>query len=226
MPEPTDFHTDADVFSSDGHKLGTLKGVVLKRKDLEVTKIIVDIGFLRSGHHLWEGGLGLDYDRVVPVEVVRATTEKRVDLAWSAGRFKDAPEYTEESFEAPRDLSPNEFDLTDVVDRARSLGFLGLATGTPSIWLTEKQNRTKDEVDIEEGAAVWRVEPHEKLGEVDRVLVDESSGRAVALVVRRGVLLKRDVILPVRYLTEVLDDVIHVEIGEEELDRLQEFRAT
>src|SRR5438046_2183279 len=101
MAEPTDFRTGVDVFSDDGHKLGDLKGVVLRRLDLRVTAVIVDIGFLRSGRRLWEGGLGLDYDRVVPVDAVQAADEDKVLLSITAEQFKDAAEYTDDSFESP-----------------------------------------------------------------------------------------------------------------------------
>src|SRR5687768_3611591 len=133
MPEPTDFHTDADVFSGDGHKLGSLKGVVLRRGDLSVTKVIVDVGFLRSGHALWEGGYGLEYDRVVSAQAIVAATEDRVELSLTAAEFKDAPEYTEEMYEAPVDVSPNEFDISDVVTRSQTLA--SALSSTPSGWL-------------------------------------------------------------------------------------------
>ncbi len=57
---PHDLKAGVDVVSRDGHKLGTLHRVVLRRSDLSLTHVVVDIGFLRSGHRLWEGGLGLD----------------------------------------------------------------------------------------------------------------------------------------------------------------------
>src|ERR1051325_3996211 len=109
MPEPTDFRTDADVYSSDGEKLGNLRGVVLRRADLTVTAVIVDIGFLRSGRHLWEGGLGLDYDRVVPVGAVAAAGEDKLTLKQTAAEFKGAPQYTTDDLEPVGDVSPHEF---------------------------------------------------------------------------------------------------------------------
>src|SRR5947207_15210342 len=104
MVAPADFHTNADVYCSDGHKVGTLKGVVVKRKDLQVTAVIVDIGFLRSGRPLWEGGAGLDYDRVVAIGSVQSAGERRVELALTADQFKNAGQYTEDQFESPPEL--------------------------------------------------------------------------------------------------------------------------
>jgi len=82
---PHDLKAGVDVFSHDGHKLGTLHRVVLKRSDLSLTHIVVDIGFLRSGRRLWQGGLGLDYDRLVPVDQVHAASDERVETGNAGG---------------------------------------------------------------------------------------------------------------------------------------------
>lgn len=220
---PHELKVGVDVFSRDGHKLGQLHRLVLRRSDLSLTHIVVDIGFLRSGHHLWEGGLGRDYDRVVPMEQVHAVSDERLELRLTAGEFKDAPEYTAESFEAPQDVTPDEFDIPDVVNRAQ--GLAGLVAGVSTVWLVEKLNKPVDSVDIKEGTDVWRRDPHEKLGDVKRVLLDPQSGRVRAFVVRRGFLLKRDVILPVRNVVELFDDLIRIEIADTDLDQLREYEG-
>lgn len=211
----------ADVFSRDGHKLGELHRLVLKRSDLAVSHVVIDIGFLRSGRPLWQGGLGLDYDRVVPVDAIAQATPERVGLTLTAEEFKAAPEYTAESFEPPHDLTPGEFDIPDVVNRLQ--GLAGMLNNTANTWLHEKLNKPIDSVDIREGTPVWRRQPHQKLGEVMRVLLDDK-GRVTALVIQRGIL-KRDAILPVRYIAELHDDLIRVDIGHLALSRLQEYEA-
>jgi uncharacterized protein YrrD len=221
MPLPDDLRPGADVLGKDGHKLGTLRRVVLKRSDLTLTALVVDIGFLRSGHALWEGGLGLEYDRVVPADQVTAADDRAVRLALTATEFKDAPEYSDERFEAPHDLTPNEFDIPDVGNRLH--GISGLIGNVPTFWLIERLNRPLDSVDIREGTDVWRLNPHQKLGDVDRVLIDPASGRVNAFVVRRGFILKRDVVLPVRCIAEIHDDLIRVDISDQDLEDLREY---
>jgi uncharacterized protein YrrD len=220
---PNELRIGADVFSSDGRKLGELKHVVIKRTDLSVLQVVVDIGFLRSGRHLWEGGLGLDYDRVVGIDQVARATEDRVDLGLTAQQFRDAPEYSQEEFEPPEDLSPNQFDIADVANIAGR--FSAALTSASPAWLVERLNRpVQDAVDIVEGTDVWRQHPHEKVGEVKRLLLNDGTGRLEALVVERGFVLHRDVILPVRYISELLDDIVRVEISDVELEKLQEFK--
>jgi uncharacterized protein YrrD len=72
---------------------------------------------------------------------------------------------------------------------------------------------------------VWRREPHEKLGDVVSVIVDEASGQARALVIERGAIFKRQVILPMRHVVEVDDVAIRVDITDAELDQLRGYEA-
>ncbi len=223
MPLPTDLHAGAGVFSSDGHKLGELHRVVLRRSDLIATHVVVDIGFLRSGRGIWQGGVGLDYDRIVPIEAVASAGDDRIDLKLTADEFKRTPEYTIDGFEAPQDVSPGEFDLPDMIERSRQVSdYIGNVGA--NFWLYEKLNKPLDAIDIKEGTPVWRQEPHDKLGEVDRVLLGPD-GVTQAFVIRRGFLLKRDVVLPVRYITEIMDDLIRVQITDEHLEALRDYEG-
>jgi uncharacterized protein YrrD len=216
-----DLRAGADVFSHDGEKLGTLKHMVLKRSDLTLTHVVVDIGFLRSGHHLWEGGLGLDYDRVVPVDELHAVTDDRVELRLTAPEFKDMPEYTEEHFEDPHDLTPDDFDLTDVLVQAQRLA--GFVNNVSNAWLVQRLNKPLDSVDIAEGTDVWRQNPHQKLGDIKRLLFDPATERLRAFVIRRGIIFQKDVVLPVRYITALYDDLVHVELTDAQLSQLREY---
>lgn len=219
---PHDLRTGADVFSKEGEKLGSLHRVVIKRSDLTLTHVVIDIGFLRSGRSLWQGGLGLDYDRLVPVDAVTAASSQRVDLGLTVDEFKAMPEYTDETYE-PADPSPNEFDITDIFSRADSLS--GVIGSTPGAWISARLNKPVTSVDIVEGTDVWRTRPHEKVGDVKRVLVDEATGKVSALVISRGFILKHEVVLPTRYISELLDDLVRVEISDAEIDQLRRYEA-
>lgn len=222
MSQLENLHAGVDVFSSDGHKLGELQRVVLRRSDLTPTHIVIDIGFLRSGRGIWQGGFGLDYDRIVPRASVASAGDKRIDLDLTAEEFKAAPQYSFESFETPQDMTPGEFDIPDVVNRARAIS--DYVANVPDFWLFERLNKPLGTVDVKEGAPVWRREPHQKLGEVHQILFGPD-GSAQAFVIKRGFLLKRDVVLPVRYVTELMDDLIRVDIPDEHLEALREYEG-
>jgi uncharacterized protein YrrD len=86
--------------------------------------------------------------------------------------------------------------------------------------------KAPDEVDIAKDSPVWRLNPHEKIGEVERVIFDDESRKITALVIRRGFLFTRDVVLPVRYVAEVVEAVggiVRVDIDDASLKQLQEF---
>ena len=72
-------------------------------------------------------------------------------------------------------------------------------------------------------APIWRLQPHSHIGDVERVLVDEDTDEIRDLVIRRGVVFHQDVVLPVDYVTEILDGVIHVQISDDELRGLQPY---
>lgn len=218
---PQDLRAGVDVYSSDGHKLGELHRVVLGRSDLRVTHVVVDIGFLRSGRAIWQGGLGLDYDRVVPIAAVADATTERVDLGLTAEQFRDAPEYTEETFEEPKDFSPDEYDLPDVVTQLHHLS--SIFASTPGLWLYENPRRSEDAVDISEGTPVWRREPHDKLGDVKQLIFDETTGTLRALVIARGVIFKHEVVLPARHIVELYDGVVRVDIEDRDLENLKPY---
>ena len=220
---PHDLRAGVDVYSSDGHKLGELHRVVLARSDLRVTHVVVDIGFLRSGRAIWQGGLGLDYDRVVNIGDVAGASTERVDLGLTAEQFKDLPEYTPETYEDPKDFSPNEYDLPDVVTQLTHLS--SIFASTPGQWLYENLQKSDDAVDIVEGTPVWRREPHEKLGDVKQLILDEASGQVRALVIARGLIFKHEVVLPIRHVVELFDDLLHVDIADKDLEALQAYEG-
>lgn len=220
---PNELRAGADVYSSDGEKLGELHRVVLARSDLRVTHVVVDIGFLRSGKAIWEGGFGLDYDRVVEIKHVAGATTERVDLAITAEEFKDLPEYTPETYEEPKDFSPDEYDLPDVVTQLHHLS--SILGSTSGLWLYENLQHGPNAVDISEGTPVWRIEPHEKLGDVKQLILDETSGQLRALVIARGLIFKHEVVLPIRHVAELWDGVVRVDIPDKDLENLQRYET-
>jgi uncharacterized protein YrrD len=83
-----------------------------------------------------------------------------------------------------------------------------------------------DEVDIKEGSPVWRMKPHQKIGEVERVFFNEETLKIQALVIRRGHFFGHEVVLPVRYIVEVvemLQGVVRIAITDEELRSLAPY---
>jgi sporulation protein YlmC with PRC-barrel domain len=219
---PTEqLHAGAPVRSREGHKLGVLSHFIINRATNRLTHIVVDTGILRSGTPLWEGGWGLSHDRVVPVGVLRASDNDGVELTMSADEFRDlSVDYIQERFQPYPDDVKGRVDLSDVGRFAMSI------PGEPGPWvLTEETARRIGEADVREDMPVWRMNPHEKIGEVERVLIDEGTRAVTALVIRRGFLFTKEVVLPMNAVIEVLDHVVRVDLDDAALRALAEYEA-
>ncbi len=217
-----DLHAGADVFSRDGRKLGTLSRVVVNKDTLKITHVVVDTGILRSGKPLWDGGWLMPHDRVVPLGALAGTGSERVELTMTADEFRDhSVNYDTEYFKPMPDLKPGRLDYSDLQRFAAGI------PGEPGPFVIyDVLAKSPDDVDIKKDSPVYRLNPHQKLGEVERVLFDEESRKLTGLVIRRGFLFTYDVVLPANYITEVVEalrGLIFVDMTDEQVDALKVY---
>ncbi len=205
-----DLRAGAPVLSRDGDRLGRLSRVVVEEDTLRLTHLVVDTG-------------GKTHERVVPLGVLRDAAEDAVRLSMDEAEFGDlSVEYDRQVYRPIGDAQRGRLDLSDVSRFVSSLpGELG-----PGVMM-DMLAKAPDEVDIVKDSPVWRLNPHQKIGEVEHVIFDERSRKITALVVRRGIVFTHDVVLPARYITEVVEalgGIVRVEIGDADLKQLQEYR--
>jgi len=216
-----DLRLNASVVSRDGHKLGHLSRFVIDKDAQKVTHVVVDTGIFRSGEALWKGGWGMPHDRVVPLGCVSEATEDEVRITMSAEEFKElARDYSEEYFVAAPDVEPGQIDASDV--RRFVMGI----PGEPGPYLLQ-ETTTKQawQEEINRDSPVWRLNPHEKIGEVERVIIDEDTGAVNALVIKRGFVFTSEKVLPQDYIVEVAGGIVRVDIDDEGLAGLEEFES-
>ena len=213
-----DLRVGASVVSADGHKLGHLSRFVVTKDATKLTHIVIDTGILRSGEPLWKGGWGLSHDRVLPLGALAGATSDEVRITMTAEEFREhSRDYIDEHFHPMPDYAPGRPDTSDIARFAASI------PGEPGTYIVhEVMAHRPDEADIRKDAAVWRLSPHEKIGEVERALFDAESGRMRALVIRRGFVFTKDVELPVEHVVEVVGEVVRVEIDDAALKGLPE----
>jgi sporulation protein YlmC with PRC-barrel domain len=223
MPEQhaiEDLRAGADVYSSDGQKVGTLYAVVINPRDNHVSHLAVD-----AGPHFPEPGFGNPKIISVDIGQLRKADGESVDLALTEADFRKLPLYEHEHFFAlPQDEQPPEDKtprrLWDVgLTVATALAGLGTGLAVPA----EHFARAPFERHILDDAPVWRDEPNQHIGDVERVLVDDKTNVMVGLVIRRGVLFHHEVVLPMQYVTEVRDGAIIAHLSDEDLERLTPF---
>ena len=206
-----DLRPGAPVFSTDGSKrVGRLYAVVVDARDDEVTHIVVN-----TGPFFPAPGFGAPNLVSVPIDEMADAREKTVILKCTKRKFSKMPAYADWSFTKPPD--PGVWRMENAV----RLSMGGWSLPMP----TEIIHKARFEHEIAHDAHVWRIEPHTHIGDVDRVLIDEQTREIEALVIRRGVFFGHDVILPIRFVVEVLDDIVHVSISDDDSEHLEEFKA-
>jgi sporulation protein YlmC with PRC-barrel domain len=211
-----DAREGADVISADGHKLGKLSRVVIKEESLEITHLVVDPGLLHRGESLWAGGWGQPHERVIPVGVLEDETGGAIHITMTAEEFRDlSVKY--DTIYAKRDPSL----IASIVN--------SMPGGIGPYVFFDVMTKEPDEVDIKEDSPVWRMKPHQKIGEVQRVLFNEETLRIQALVIRRGRIFDHElVVLPARYIVEVIEilqGVVRVAITDDELRALAPYSS-
>jgi len=213
-----DLRPGASVSSRDGHKLGTLSRFVLTKDLTALTHVVVDTGLLRSGESLLGGGWALSHDRVVPLGVVDDVSPAAVTLTMTAEEFRDlSVDYIQEYFEPIPDEKKGWPDPSDLRRLAASI------PGEPGpYFMLQTVAKSPDDVDIKRGSPVWRMKPHQKIGEVDGLVVEEGTGKVQAIIVRRGHVFAKDVELPLRFVAEVVADIVRVHISDDALKQLRE----
>ncbi|HYM15125.1 MAG TPA: hypothetical protein VEZ14_06165 [Dehalococcoidia bacterium] len=217
-----DLHAGADVFSRDGHKLGTLSRVVVNKDSLKLTHVVVDTGVLRSGKPLWEGGWSLPHDRVISLGALGSVTPARIELTMTADEFRDhSVNYDTEVWKPMPDLKPGKLDASDIARFTSSI------PGEPGAFVvSDVLAKSPEDVDIQKDTPVWRLNPHQKVGEVERALFDDATGKMTSLVIRRGFLFTYDVVLPARYISDVIetpDGLVLVDMTDDEVESLNVY---
>jgi sporulation protein YlmC with PRC-barrel domain len=210
------------VVTSDARHAGALHRVVIDEPTRTVTAIAVERPLIESGNLLKPGGWEKPRDVRVPIDLVAAADEHKLHLSLAEKDFLALPPYVIGDVPEPDGEwnPPPEFRAEDVSMRVGTL----LGGGLYEPPHDEVENRSPTERHLSHGAAVWRREPHTHLGDLDRVLMDEASHQVTVLVVRRGLVFGHDVALPMRYVVDLLDDLVHVDIPEAEWDALEEYR--
>lgn len=213
-------HHGAHVESKEGKDLGRLHSVVIDPRDNEVTHIVVN-----TGPHFPEPGFGAPELINVPIDQMKDAGEQKVVLLATRDEFRKLPQYVERDFTPTRvaaqeeHTDPAHFLWNTGVAVAASLASLLTGIAVP----VEMVRKASFEREILNDAPVWRQEPHTHIGDVERVLVDEDTDEIKELVIRRGAVFHEDVVLPIGYVTEILDGVVRVQLTDAQLRGLQAY---
>ncbi len=221
-----DLHIGTSVIGSDGSHLGTLTRIVIERDNGAVTHLVVDPGLVESGNLFAPGGWEKPRERVVPLSLLTSASNEHVTLSCDELLFAQQPLFEQQYYADYDQLEslPPRFRLGDLINYIASAAGVGAAPyeGPRVI----QYNEPAGAAEITEGTPVWRREPHEEIGVVDRVLFDKQTQRVTALVVHgSGILGHRTVVLPLAAIADIDDEVVHVLLTDAELDALASYHA-
>lgn len=210
----------AEVLTADGRRVGNLKYIIVDTADGTVSAVAVEPGLLESGRLLeptkWDEPSAV----IVPIDLIAHADAEVVRLRCSESELRTLPPYIEQEYVHPDEswTPPPGYTLADFLLRLTA-PFGGIIP--PPMKIRLRKGRTERE--IEPGTPVWRKHPHTEVGHVERVLFDPETDKVTGLVLRRGGLVPFHVALPMHFVTEILDDVIHVEMTDEEIESLAPF---
>ena len=210
----------APVHTSDGHDVGKLHAIIVDPRENKVTHIAVN-----RGPFFPEPGFGDPKIISVDLSDLRDAGEDRVDLNVDKAAFEALPLYAHNHFlEVPdEEKAPPETRgrptlwSTGAAIAASLSGFTGIAVPA------EHFRKAPFERHIMNDAPVWRIEPNTHIGDVERILVNDATGEIEALVIKRGVIFQRESVLPVRYVRDICDGVVRVQLSSADLKALETF---
>ncbi len=209
----------ASVYSADDQRLGSLTRVIVEGTSERVLGLVVDPGLLASGNALAPGGWERPRERVVSLAAVATVHDDKIRLAGDAAAFEQLPLF-EQVHAIPVGATSKDgerFQPGELVNYLSSEFGLGGAPYLAPEEITHTEPATAGA--IGEGTAIWRLEPHERIGTVDRVLMDEATQAVSGVVFTHG-LLRRHILLPASAIASLEDGVIHVKLTDQELDDL------
>jgi uncharacterized protein YrrD len=221
------FNDGANVFTSDGDKVGSLDRVVIDPQTKEVTHVVVEKGFLFTE------------DKVVPVSLIGAATKDRVTLREDAGDLQALPDF-EETHYIPVDDA--EAGAAFPVGHARPLywypsagitwwsptGYPGYTSNLgyprPKYVAQTERSIPEDLVALEEGAKVISSDD-DHVGDVEAVLTDPTEDCATHLLITQGLLLKDRKLVPTAWISKVREKKVNLGVGSKFVEQLPDYQA-
>lgn len=207
------------VFTSDDKQVGKINRFILDPETNEVTHVVVQKGWL------------LSEDKVVPLNMVRSTTEEKVILTGNADDFNKLPPFEESHFvrmynddfhqaeDASDSLSPVYFWYPPLMYPNHGAYGMPNSPLAPLAHLETKRNIPEETIPLKEGANV--ISSDEKhVGNVERLFIDASSKKVTHFLITKGLLFKERKLIPAHWVKYVGEEKIHLLVSSSLLERL------
>jgi uncharacterized protein YrrD len=209
------FVKGAEVFTTKGEKIGTLKRMVIDAKTRDVTDLVVDRGMFNN-------------EKVIPVGLVDHEKENKITLRETNQSVDDFLDYETTHYIPIEQAGDSENSIETYYwyppanDRMPTSG--GMIPGVfPDYVLREDPSIPQGRVTISEGAQV--VSADEKhIGNVEQVVTHAENNNVTHFVVGKGFLLKEHKLVPAIWVTKVEAGKIHLSVEARVFERLPDYQ--
>jgi hypothetical protein len=208
MPELSDFRLGSDVLTSDGRKAGALASVLVEKDGFDPKALVVEVSLEGV---LSDERLFIHNELVVPIELVRSASHKRVELSVSGEGLGQQSPYLAYRLQTPA-------RRTSLLEEAQ---FLGGGLGMPEA--QEVANKPTDQLEIDRDEKVMLGTTGRTFGRIRDLLYDQ--GKLAGVVIRPEGFFKRDVVLPMRFISRADDLALFADLTESDIDQLKPFDA-
>jgi sporulation protein YlmC with PRC-barrel domain len=209
MPGLSDFRLGAKVVDSEGRAAGTLVSVIVDEKGFDPRSLVVKDEATLAGRLLSNEKLETTDEVLIPITAVESATHELVKLSLSAAEIRKQPLYLSYHRE---DETPGEAVLEETE-------LLGGGLALPK--LDEIANKPAGEIEIDRGENVMLGTTGHRLGRVEDVLFDH--GELSGVVIRPEGFFKRDVVLPMRFISRADDMALFADLTEADIEQLKPF---
>jgi hypothetical protein len=209
MAALSDFRLGADVVASDGSKAGRLSSVLVERDGFVPKALVVEVSL--AGRVLPDERLFVTDELVIPIKAVASATRDLVRLSMSGADIRRQPPYLSYRFEPPTTEG-------SLLEEAQ---LLGGGLGMPSA--QEVANKPAHQIEIDRDEKVMLGKTGRPLGTIHDLLYDR--GNLIGVVIRPEGFFKRDVVLPVRFISRADDLALFADLTESDVEKLKPFDA-
>jgi len=212
MPDLRDFRLGADVVGSDGEKAGWLVSVLVEEKGFDPKAVVVKEEESLAGRLLADERFYVTDEVVVPISAVASATHDVIKLSIPAAEIRKQPPYLSYRF---KPLTVGEAAL----EEAEVLGGLG----TPAN-VEEVANKSADQIEIDRDENVMLGTTGRRLGKVQDLLYHD--GELIGVVIRPEGFFKKDVVLPIRFISRADDMALFAALNASDIENLEPFAGT
>jgi uncharacterized protein YrrD len=209
MPDLSHLRLGGDVIGSDGLKAGTLVRVLVEKQGFDPKALVVKSDESLVGRVLAAEQLYITDEVVIPIDSVASATRDNVELTIPASDVRLQPPYLSYRFKAMT-LGTASLEESEILTGG---------VGVPNA--EEVAAKPEDQIEIEQGENVMLGETGRRLGRVHDVLFDK--GEMIGVVIQPEGFFKKDVVLPIRFISRADDLALFARLSEKDVESLQPF---